>query len=168
MFLKPMLADSLAGEREHRTLETLLSSPISGKSVVWGKFMFCLWFAVGFFALAVVCAALTAWLAGYPITLTSLQWVSVALPAVLNFSAISIAGVHASATSGDMRSANNRISRIAYTLGLLFVAYQTLIVSADIVVALIAGGALMLVYLCVILIFAVKISKMKQSDYFEN
>jgi hypothetical protein len=33
--------------------------------------MFCLWFAVCFFALAVLCAALTAWLAGYPIALTA-------------------------------------------------------------------------------------------------
>jgi hypothetical protein len=67
-----------------------------------------------------------------------------------------------------MRSANSRISRIAYTLGLLFAVYQTVIVSADIVTALIVGGALMLMYLYVLLTFAVKTSKMKQSDYFEN
>jgi ABC-type Na+ efflux pump permease subunit len=111
---------------------------------------------------------LTAWLVGYPIALTALQWVSVVLLAVLNFSAISLAGVHASATSGDMRSANSRISRIAYTLGLLFVVYQAVIVSADSVTALIVGGALMLMYLGVFLAFAVKTGKMKQSDYFEN
>jgi ABC-type Na+ efflux pump permease subunit len=168
LFLKPMLADSLAGEREHRTLEPLLSSPMSGKSIVWGKFKFCLLFAVCFFGSAVLCAALTAWLAGYPIALTSLQWASVALLAVLNFSAISIAGVHASATSGNMRVANSRISRVAYALGLLFAVYQAVIVSADIAAALIAGGALMLIYLYVLLTFAVKTSKMKQSDYFEN
>ncbi|MDR1101237.1 MAG: ABC transporter permease subunit [Clostridiales bacterium] len=168
LFLKPILADSLAGARERRTLEPLLSSPISGKSIVWGKFKFCLWFAVCFFALAVLCAALTARLVGSPIALTAVQWVSIALLAVLNFSAISISGVHASATSGDTRSANRRISRISYPLGLSFAVYPAVIVSADIVPALIVGGALMLIYLCVLLTFVVKTSKMKPSDFFEN
>ena len=38
MYLKPLLSDSLSGEREHRTLETLLSSPMEGKSIIWYGF----------------------------------------------------------------------------------------------------------------------------------
>ncbi|MFD1906154.1 AAA family ATPase [Paenibacillus rhizoplanae] len=36
ILVRPMLSDSIAGEREHRTLETLLSSPIHGKKACSG------------------------------------------------------------------------------------------------------------------------------------
>lgn len=64
ILLRPMLSDSIAGEREHRTLETLLSSPIHGKSMLWRKFEFCFFFALGYFTITVLCSALTSFLAG--------------------------------------------------------------------------------------------------------
>jgi len=167
-FLKPTLSDSVAGEREHRTLETLLSSPMNGKSIIWGKFQFCLFFALCFFGLTTLCATLTNWLIGREMILTAWQWIGIILVAVLNFGAISIAGVQASAASADMRVANSRVSLIAYPLGLMFVAYLAVIILVDFIPAAIISLILIFIYLCVILIFTFKTIIMKQSNYFEN
>jgi len=167
-FLKPMLSDSLAGEREHRTLETLLSSPLSGKSIIWGKFQFCLLFAVCYFGLTALCSALTNWVIGYEMTLTAWQFIGIMLIALLNFSAISIAGVHVSATSGDLNVANSRVSRIAYPLGLVFLAYLPIVTILDFLSALIVSLVLLGFYLFIIIVTVIKIGKMKQADYFEN
>lgn len=166
-FLKPILSDSIAGERERRTLETLLSTPINGKTIILGKFKFCLFFAVCYFGTTVVCATLVSWLVGYKSTLVTWQWISIMLLAFSNFSAISIAGVHASATSSDLRVANSRVSRVVYLLGLLFVAYLS-VVTLDFYVAIITGFILLFIYVCVVIVYSIKSIKMKQSNYFEN
>ncbi len=168
MFLKPILADSIAGEREHRTLETLLSTPINGRSVMGGKFQFCFFFAISFFGVAALCAALTNLIMGYEMTLNAWQWVSIIVLAIFNYGAISIAGVYVSAISGDMQIANSRVSMITYPLGLLFLVYLTLIVTVDFIPAIIIGFVLIIIYLCAIIIFTIKTYKMKQSDYFVN
>lgn len=168
MYLKPMLADSLAGEREHKTLETLLSSPMTGKSVVWGKVRFCFSFAVVFWGLTAICGAVTIWLFGSETGLAAWQWSGVIFLAIFSFCAICCAGVYTSATSGDLRTANSRISLIAYPLGLLFFVYIAVVAAVDFLPALIISGGLALLYLVVILFYAVRISRMKQSDYYEN
>ena len=167
-FLKPILSDSVAGEREHRTLETLLSSPINGKSIIWGKFHFSLLFAVVFFGLTALFAVMTNWFAGYEIALSTSQWFGVILLALLNFGAIAIAGVHASATSTDMRVANSRVSRIAYPLGLIFLVYLPVVAILDFIPALVFTLVLACFYLCVFITFVAKASRMKQADYYEN
>ncbi len=168
LFLKPLLSDSLAGERERKTLESLLSTSLNGKSIIWGKFQFSLLFALVFFALMTGCAALTNVLAGYELNMTAWQWVSIILLAVFNFSAISLAGVYVSATSQDLRIANGRVTRAAYPLGLLFLVYLSVVFLAQPIPAIITGFILLLIYLCVILAYTVKVSKMKQSNYFER
>jgi len=167
-FLNPILSDSMAGDRERRTLETLLSSPIKGRSVVWGKFLFGLFFALSFFSLTTLCAALTNWLVSRETPLAFWQWLGIILAAILNFGTISIAGLHASAVSADMRTANSRVSFIAYPLGLLFIVYIAVIVSVDFIPALVVSLILAFLYLCVISVFTFKTVRMKQSDYFEN
>jgi ABC-type Na+ efflux pump permease subunit len=168
VFLKPILADSLAGEREKKTLESLLSTQINGKAVIWGKFRFSLLFAAGFFGATVLCAALTNMIAGYGIGITAWQWVCALIIAMLNFAAIAVAGVYASATSADTRTANSRVSRIAYIFGLLLMVYLSVLFVVEFAAALVAGAVLALVYICAALVCAVKAANMKQSAYFEN
>ncbi len=168
LYLRPLLADSLAGEREHRTLEALLSSSVSGSSIAWGKLRFCLFFALAFFGLAVLSGTLISQLIGYPITFAAWQWFGVVAGALLSFCAISVAGVFASATSADLRSANSRISRSTYLLGFLYVVFLAVLVSAGFIPSLVVASVLALGYCCVIAIFALRIAKMKQSDFYEN
>lgn len=168
MYLKPLLSDSLAGERERRTLESLLSTSINEKSIIWGKFQFGLLFALAFFAITIGCAAFTNRLTGYELNMMAWQWVSIILLAVFNFSAISLAGVYLSATSQDLRIANGRVSRAVYPLGLLFLVYLSVIFLAQPIPAIITGFIVLLIYLCIILVYTVKVSKIKQSNYFEH
>lgn len=167
-FSKPILSESLAGERENRTLETLLSSTLSGKSIIWGKIQFSILFAVCFFGLTALCSALTNQFIGYEMTMEAWQWIGIILFAVLNFSAISVVGVYISATSSDLRVANSRISRSTYPLGFIFLVYLTAVAVIDFIPALIISAILMIIYLFLIVIIVVKIIKMKQSDYYEK
>lgn len=168
MFLKPILSDSLTGEREHRTLETLLSSPINGKSIIWGKALFSLCFALFFFGLTALFTALVSWLISNDTAIALWQWTGIIVVAIFIFSAIAIAGVHASATSADTRAANTRVSRIVYPFGLLFTVYITVVATIDYLPAFIVGLILVLICLGVIVVYAIKVLKMRQSDYFEN
>jgi|GEM_PF-4584724 len=166
-YLKLMLSDSMVGEREHRTLETLLSSQISGKSVIFGKLLFLLLFAVCFFGISALCAVLTSEIAGY-LDMAAWQWLSVAILSVLNFAAISIAGVYTSAKSEDMRVAGSRVSFVAYIPGLMFSVFAAVAASAAFIVTIICGAFLAVVYICIIVVYAVKIGLTRQYGYFEN
>ncbi|HHV08791.1 MAG TPA: hypothetical protein GXX75_00740 [Clostridiales bacterium] len=168
IFLKPIISDSLAGEREQRTLEPLLSTSIKGKSILWGKAQFCLLFAVGFFTMAVVCAVLVNRIAGYRLPLQLWQWIGIVLLIVPGFSAITITGIYASAMSENLRIAGSRVSRISYPLGLLLVVYFSVVFTGQFMPTLMTGFALITVYLCIIIRYAVKVSRMEQSNYFEE
>lgn len=167
ILLRPLLSDSLAGEREHRTLETLLSSPLNGRSIIWRKFQFCCLFAVSYFTITVFCSALTSLLVRGGTALMLWQWLGITGLAVLNYSAICIAGVYASSTSKDMRVANSRVSWADYPLGLLFVVCLGVIAAADRVSAMTVGSACALIYLVVLSIYTSKIRRMKQPDFFK-
>ena len=168
MFLKPMLSDSLAGERERKTLESLLSTPINGKSIIWGKAIFYLLFAVCFFTANILCILLTNWLSGSGSGLDVWQWMSILVFAICNFSTISVVGVYLSALSGDLRTANSKVALAAYPFGLLFIVFLSVVFLNDVIITVITGGIFLLIYFGVLLVYGVKISKMKQSHYFEN
>ncbi|MEK5031797.1 hypothetical protein MKY96_10150 [Paenibacillus sp. FSL R7-0302] len=167
ILLRPMLSGSIAGEREHRTLETLLSSPIHGKSMLWRKFEFCFLFALGYFIITVLCSVFTSYLAGGGAALNPWQWMCIMVVAALNYSAICMGGVYASSTSGDLRAANQRVSLMAYPLSFLFVICLSVIGTVDLLSALIISCICALIYLWVISMFAAKIWRMKQPDFFQ-
>ncbi|CQR56377.1 ABC transporter permease family protein [Paenibacillus riograndensis] len=167
ILLRPLLSDSLAGEREHRTLETLLSSPLNGKSIIWRKLQFCCVFAVSYFTITVFCSALSCFLVRGEPALLPWQWLGIMGLAVLNYSAICIAGVYASSTSGDMRAANSRVSWMAYPLGLLFVVCLGVIATADWISAMAVGAVCALIYLSVLSVYSVRVTRMKQPDFFK-
>lgn len=168
VFLRPLLSDSVAGEREHRTLETLLSSPINAKCMIAGKFQFYFLFAVSFFLITALCAGITRFLVADESTLKAWQWICMIILSLLAFGAISIAGIYISSKAKNMQVANHRISFLAYPLVLLFVIYMNIVASNDFLSALVIGFVDTLIYLSVIFIYTIKVLRMKQSDYFEN
>lgn len=168
VFLKPLLADSLAGERERKTLESLLSTPICGKRIVWGKALFGWLFATIFFALTAVCVAVTCLLAGYAQDIAIWQWFSIAFMPILSFAVISVAGAYASVRSADSHIASRKLSGVAYPLGLLLIVTLTVVMASDSVTALFMCAALALAYLYVMAIYMVRVLRMRQADFFEN
>ena len=121
-----------------------------------------------FFGLTALFTALVSWLISNDTAIALWQWTGIIVVAIFIFSAIAIAGVHASATSADTRAANTRVSRIVYPFGLLFTVYLTVVATIDYLTAFIVGLILVLICLGVIVVFAIKVFKMKQSNFFDK
>lgn len=167
-FLKPILSDSLAGEKERKTLESILSAPINNRDIILGKLKFSCAFAVTFFFLIIFCTILTTYLIGDKSTLAIWQWICIILFSILNFITISIIGISISAVSIDLQTANHHISKVAYPFGLLNIIYLSIMSLLQMSVMLIISGILAIFYFLIIGIYAVKILRMKRFHYFEN
>ncbi len=168
LFLKPLLADSVAGEREHHTLESLLSSPLNGKAIVYGKMFFCLSFALFFFSLQTVLAAFTIRVSGYGDPIPAWRWTAIALMAVLSYGAICEAGAYMSATSADLRTANSRIARMAYLVGMVFLSFLPIALTANTFTTLFVGAVFALAFLVLLVIYSLLTARMSQASFFEE
>ena len=96
MFLKPMLSDMMAGERERKTLESLLSTPADGKYILRGKIRFSIVFAVIFYAITLLCAVFIGFLCGRIPDMALWQWLCALPVAMLDFIAVSVSGIYIS------------------------------------------------------------------------
>lgn len=167
-FLIPLLADSLAGEREKRTLESILSTAIKGSSIVWGKFLLSIVFALVFFTLTTGIAIFTNLLMGAEIGFSGLHWIGIGLLAMITFTSIILSGLYQSALSSDTQRAYTKIAFIAFPLGVLYMTALTTITSIESYFFVYVIGLFLFIYAIVCLIYLVKISKLRQSTYFEN
>ncbi|MDR0220027.1 MAG: ABC transporter permease subunit [Lachnospiraceae bacterium] len=168
VILRQLLADSLAGERENKTLEALLSTSIKGKALVYGYFQCYLLFALCSFTVMAALAMLTVGLAGYGWQIEAWQGVAIIVLAVLNYSAIVLAGVYISARSDSPRTAAALISSLAYPLGLLYLIFISITMLLTAITVVVTGVFLAVVYLTFIIVYVRKTSHLKQPDYFEN
>lgn len=168
MLTKPILADSLASEREHKTLESILSTSMIGKHIIWGKFMFSLFFSVLFFSITTTFMILTFHFSNDQLHLLWWQWICIFMGLLLNLITICIAGVYRSVHSDNSYTANSNISKITYGLIFLQVVYLSIIFQAHFIPALIVTIPFLLIELCVICNHIDKIQKIKQLDFLEN
>lgn len=167
-FLIPILADSLAGEREKKTLESLLSTAIKGSSIVWGKFFFFILFALAFFTLSTVIAIFTSLLIGVEISFTGSHWIDIGLLSILTFISVILSGLHQSVFSSDMQNAYTRIAFIALPLGFLYMTSVTVITSIEPYFFPYVIALVLFIYATICLIYLMKIAKLRQATYFEN
>lgn len=168
MFLKPMLSDMMAGERERKTLESLLSTPADGKYILRGKIRFSIVFAVIFYAITLLCAVFISFLCGRIPDMALWQWLCALPVAMLDFIAVSVSGIYISAVAEDSRTASSRISRIVYPLGLLEIIQVTTLFIVPMLPSLVISIGAALLYAIVILFYCTKRERQKQSVYFEN
>lgn len=168
MLTKPILADSLASEREHKTLESMLSTPIIGKHIAWGKIRFSLFFSVFFFSITTFLMIVTFYFFGYETYLLGWQWICIFIGILLNLITICISGVYRSIQSDNSYIANSKISKITYGLIFLQIIYLSIIFQAHLITALIVTTPFILIELCVISRHIYKIHKMEQVDFFNN
>ncbi|MCR1897492.1 hypothetical protein NSA47_00615 [Irregularibacter muris] len=166
--LIPLLADSLAGEREKKTLESLLSTVIKGSSILWGKFLLSIVFALVFFILTTEIAIFTSLLTGAEIGFTGLHWIGIGLLAIMTFISVILSGLYQSALSGDTQSAYTMIAFRAFPLCILYMAGLTAITRIELHFAVYVMGLFLFIYVAVCLIYLVKIAKLRQATYFEN
>lgn len=168
VFLKPILSDSLAGERERKTFESLLSTTLYAKDILWGKFLFSFLFAVVFYMITFLLSILTSKLSGYELKLEAWQWLCIIGISILDFAAVSISGIYKSAISADLRTANSKISFTVYMFGLFLMVYLSVILLGDALSSLLIGAVLIMIYLFLLFLYTIKITKMKQFDCFED
>lgn len=168
ILLIPILADGLAGEREKKTLESLLSTPIKGRSIVWGKFLLSLLFATVFFLTSAFASVLSCLFLKIEINFETIHWLLIGLFAIFHFVAIILCGLYQSALSENTRMGYSKIALAAFPLGILFSASITILTTTSLDLTLMVSGILLLMYLVISLFFATKIAKFRQHSYFEN
>ena len=167
MFLKPMLSDMMAGERERKTLESLLSTPADGKYILRGKIRFSIVFAVIFYAITLFYAQYSSafYAAGYRIwpygngfaLCLWLCWILLQYPfPVFIFPVV----------AEDSRTASSGISRIVYPLGLLEIIQVTTLFIVPTLPSLVISIGAALLYAIVILFYRTKREHQKQSVFY--
>jgi len=124
-----MIADSVAGERERRTLETLLASRVSDRAILFGKLFAALCYGWSLTLLSVLLGALTVSIAYgqgrllfYPLQIG----VSIVGSALLGGVCVGLAGVLISIRSPTVRQAYQRVSLMLILVSLPVFSLQYL------------------------------------------
>lgn len=164
MLIKPMLADSLAGERERKTLESLLSTPLPVKSIIWGKIKFYFVFSALFFLVTASLMIITLHFFAHQIPFSGWQWICICSALLLNLITICMTGVYYSAQSDHSYTANSKISKIAYSFIFLQIVYLSVIFQGQLLIVLVLSIPFLLIELCMICFHIYKIQKLKQAD----
>lgn len=167
-FIKPILADSFAGDRERKTLESLLATGVYGNNIIKGKLRFSILFATVFYGLIIFCIGITNYFSNNGYKIEVWQLICVIVFPILNFITISIVGIYISAKSSNLRTANSKISKVVYPLGLLLMIFLSVVFLNDLISTIVIAILLITIEFCLMLIYIIKISKMRQFDYFEN
>lgn len=123
---KQWTAESMAGERENRTLESLLSTPISTRNILLGKACFHMLCAVAYYLMMLSGILVTNYFTGTENMLTPADWAVyvTAVLCVLIFTAFY--GVLSSAKAANVREAGIRPSVVCY----VFVFLQAMLIAA--------------------------------------
>jgi ABC-2 type transport system permease protein len=115
----PLAIDAFAGERERKTLETLLASPVSDGSLLAGKALFPVLASMCISGLSMCVFLAVSALSGHP--LPQIQALLYALPlgAALTLAASAI-GLHVSVAASSARTAQQwySVTLVAFTVGL--------------------------------------------------
>ncbi|WP_339271101.1 hypothetical protein MKY19_13875 [Paenibacillus sp. FSL R5-0744] len=114
--LKQWTANSFAGEKEMKTIETLLSSPIKSRSLFYGKCMFCI-VSSGVCYLSIFILMLLVKSFTYePFQINFREWVGMLILFFHILLAVTLIGVDRSITSDDILKANSKLSVVFYPI----------------------------------------------------
>lgn len=167
-FLTPLLADGMAGEREKKTLESLLSTAIKGSRIVWGKFLFSMLFATVFFSLCAALAVAAHTVLGMETGFSGFLWICAGLLALMNFAATVLGGLYQSALSGDTRIAYSRVSLIAFPMGILYMVALTALTVVGTEESPLVLIIFLAIYGVIAALFAVMTLRLRQHTYFQK
>lgn len=123
MMAKPILADSVASEREKKTLESILSSPITIRKYLLSKNIFCFLFSIIFFVICNVLSVITNMCLSIPTNYSIFIFMEWYFSVVNVLLLTTIIGVYTSAKSESMHVAQNKISVRNYPFIFLLIIY---------------------------------------------
>lgn len=123
MVAKPILADSVASEREKKTLESILSSPITIRNYLLGKNIFCFLFTIIFFVICNMLCVVTNICFSIPTECSTFMLIEWYLSVITVLLLTTIIGVYTSAKSESMHVAQTKISIRNYPFIFLLIIY---------------------------------------------
>lgn len=118
---KQWASDSVAGERENRTLEALLSTPLNTKAVLFGKAAFNFLCGTVYYVLILVYFLTTRYLRGTENGLSPLVWTIYEGGALCLLVLTALYGTLCSAKAANVRQAGTRPTMVCYLFTLLLV-----------------------------------------------
>lgn len=161
MLLKPLLVDSFATEKEQKTLESLLSTPIQMEHLLHGKSLFYFTFATVFFSVTSLGIVI---LSDKHLIVSAI----ILLSSWLTFYTICRLGTYASLNATNTASANRKITLIAYPLSLLLIVLISILFTGIKLAILISLCVYCLLMTIILVIFACLIRQRKRYIFYER
>lgn len=167
--LKQWTANSFAGEKEMKTIETLLSSPIKSRSLFYGKCMFCI-FSSGVCYLSIfVLMLLVKSFTNEPIQINFWEWVGMLILIFHILLAVTLIGVDRSITSDDIQKANSKLSVVFYPIYIYIVILFNLFTQHLMVATYLLSAVFLVVLVGVNSYFIfIKVKKMDRSYFLQS
>lgn len=128
---KQWTAESVAGEREAKTLESVLSSPLHSRAFLMGKVLFNFICALVYAAAMAGCILITRYATTAPQALTAGGWAVCGAAALCVFLLTALYGVLCSARADTVRTAGRGPTIVCYLLTLLFIILLTILTTGD-------------------------------------
>ncbi|MDL2327394.1 ABC transporter permease subunit [Ruminococcaceae bacterium OttesenSCG-928-A11] len=129
---KQWTAESVAGERENRTLESLLSSPLPARTILLGKALFNLLCAAVYTLAITACVVFTRFATRTPAQLTPVGWVVYGAAVLCVLTITALYGVLCSARAETVRQAGKRPTIVCYLFSILQVVVLTVLTMGEI------------------------------------
>lgn len=117
---KQWAAESIAGERENKTLESLLSTSIAAKDLLLGKSLFIMICGIFYYGLMISCVLIVRFITKSNNDLSTFGWVIFAITSLCIISITSLYGVLASSKAMNVREAGRKPTIVCYLFSLLF------------------------------------------------
>lgn len=124
-------AESVAGERENRTLESLLSAAVRTKVILLGKVCFNLFCGMAYHFMMVACIVTTRYFCGYENELTILGWIVYVCAALCLLVFTASYGVLCSAKAANVREASARPTVMCYLFSLFFIVVLSTLINSE-------------------------------------
>ena len=124
-------AESVAGERENRTLESLLSTPLSSQSYMAGKALFSILCASCHYLLMFGCMLAVSAALGIGNDVRPAAWILCTAVSLFTFCCFALWGLLVSAKSEDVWAASRRSAPAGYLLAFLTVIITVLLTSGQ-------------------------------------
>lgn len=168
MMAKPILADSVASEREKKTLESILSSPITIRKYLLSKSIFCFLFAFIFFMICNMLSVITNICLSISTDCSTFIFIEWYLSVIDVLLLTTIIGVYTSAKSESMHVAQNKISVRNYPFILLLILYFETTLQNSFEVTITVNGIFYILIGVIFVRYIRMIMYMQHHDFYEG
>ena len=168
MVSKPLISDSVASEREKKTLESVLSSPITIIEYLIGKVAFCMLFSSIFWLLCNIVFYIACNFFSISITSSRVVITEWFISIIIILLLVTVAGIYISSKSENIHIAQNKINVISYPLIIMLIIYFC-VTNTNIIEAKIVINVIFYTIIVVLLVRNIrKLFQMNHSDFYEG